>query len=357
MAKVAPGLQASFDRLGRRTVDHVELRRAAGAVLRRHLGFDVAVVATVDPTTLMWTHCVLDGMARDEQLEDEVFANEYSGEDVLTLTDLLGAPGHAGTLRATAAGAPTPSERLHDIYGRRGLHDELRLLLVDGNSAWGALSLLRSGSDFREEEVRAVAAIGQSFAVSLRRSLLHAAVERPDSLDAPPGVIVCERGRGRVLDVSAEARALIDELGTDELPQVIASIRATQEAGGRAEAALATRSGRWLAFHATALGDRDVVIVEQVRAHRLADLIVRSHGLTNREREVVECVARGLSTKDIAAALFISEWTVQDHLKSVFAKFGVRSRQELVAAVFFDHYGPRHAAEDTPSPYGWYLTG
>ena len=88
---------------------------------------------------------------------------------------------------------------------------QTRILLVDGNSAWGALSLLRSGSDFREEEVRAVAAIGQSFAVSLRRSLLHAAVERPDSLDAPPGVIVCERGRGRVLDVSAEARALIDE--------------------------------------------------------------------------------------------------------------------------------------------------
>lgn len=70
---------------------------------------------------------------------------------------------------------------------------------------------------------------------------------------------------------------------------------------------------------------------------------------------MVEQVARGRSTKAIARDLFISEWTVQDHLKAIFAKFGVRSRQELVAAIFFDHYGPRHAAEDTPSPYGWYL--
>jgi len=313
------------------------------------------VLATVDPTTLMWTHCVLDGMQRDEQLEEEVFANEYSGADVLTLVDLHRTPGHAGALRATASASGSTSPRLHELYGQRGLRDELRLLLVDGDSAWGALCLLRSGSDFTADEVRAVSSVGPTFAVSLRRSLLRAAVERPEALDAPPGVIVCEGGL--VTEVSEEAQVLIDELGTDELPQVIAALRARRAAGGRAEAALATRSGRWLAFHATSLGDREVVIVEQVRAHRLAELIVRTHGLTPREREVVECVARGLSTKDVAATLHISEWTVQDHLKAVFSKFGVRSRQELVAAVFFDHYGPRHAADDTPSPYGWYLDG
>ena len=59
-----------------------------------------------------------------------------------------------------------------------------------------------------------------------------------------------------------------------------------------------------------------------------------AHGLTNRETEVALAVLRGESSKEIAAALFLSPWTVQDHLKAVFAKTGVRSRRELSMRLF-----------------------
>jgi hypothetical protein len=47
-----------------------------------------------------------------------------------------------------------------------------------------------------------------------------------------------------------------------------------------------------------------------------------------------------LSTKALADRLFLSPWTVQDHLKSIFEKTGIHSRRELRARIFFDEVLP-----------------
>ena len=52
-------------------------------------------------------------------------------------------------------------------------------------------------------------------------------------------------------------------------------------------------------------------------------------------------VALGLSTEAIGARLYLSRWTVQDHLKAIFEKVGVVTRGELVARVFFSQRAPR----------------
>jgi DNA-binding CsgD family transcriptional regulator len=83
-------------------------------------------------------------------------------------------------------------------------------------------------------------------------------------------------------------------------------------------------------------------------------LIADAYGLTERERIVIQLVAQGLATGEIASRLHLSPYTVQDHLKAIFEKTGVSARGELVARLFFEHYVPRLTSGTSVGPTGWF---
>jgi DNA-binding CsgD family transcriptional regulator len=62
-------------------------------------------------------------------------------------------------------------------------------------------------------------------------------------------------------------------------------------------------------------------------------LFTRVCGLSPREAELLGYVAAGAITRDIAQLTFVSEHTVQDHLKSIFTKTDTRTRRALLARV------------------------
>ena len=75
-----------------------------------------------------------------------------------------------------------------------------------------------------------------------------------------------------------------------------------------------------------------------------ADLV---ETLSRREREVYELVCEGLSNREIARRLFISEATVKAHVHHVFDKLGIRSRTALAMNAARDRW--RQAASTASS--------
>src|SRR5262245_8515547 len=95
VARLAQGLDPALD--------HIMLRCRASQLLRGAVGFDLAIWCVLDPVTLMWASCVIDGGPHDERLEHELFANEYGQHDVLRLAELADGP-RVGTLSAITGG-------------------------------------------------------------------------------------------------------------------------------------------------------------------------------------------------------------------------------------------------------------
>jgi DNA-binding CsgD family transcriptional regulator len=97
------------------------------------------------------------------------------------------------------------------------------------------------------------------------------------------------------------------------------------------------RDGLWVTLRAARVEKRSAgaasiaVSIEPTPASERAALYARSAGLSERESELLTLLVAGADTRELAKRLFVSEHTVQDHLKSVFAKTGVNNRRVLVA--------------------------
>lgn len=78
-----------------------------------------------------------------------------------------------------------------------------------------------------------------------------------------------------------------------------------------------------------------LILLEKVKIRREIDIkrIGLHYGLTNREIDILELIYEGFSNKEISKKLFISEYTVKDHLKNIMAKFDVTSRNKLIAKI------------------------
>jgi DNA-binding CsgD family transcriptional regulator len=100
-------------------------------------------------------------------------------------------------------------------------------------------------------------------------------------------------------------------------------------------AAVFAGAGIWLGLTLTARRERVVIKEVPVASGEpfvLNEARLRELGITPRELEILQLIARGLSTREIAATLFVSENTVKTHAGRVLDKLGVNRRIKAVEA-------------------------
>jgi len=181
----------------------------------------------------------------------------------------------------------------------------------------------------------------------LRRALLagHSGDPRPA---LGHGVVILD-AVGSVTSVNDAAERWLAQIpecdwpSSSQLPVPLLAAAAAVGTGGAGHeprtpsVRLRTVRGDWLSVHASLLHGSDdrstVLVLEEPGPGDVASLILDSHGVTSSQARVVALVLRGYSTKQIVAQLAISQYTVQEHLRAVFDKLGVRSRQELAAVL------------------------
>jgi DNA-binding CsgD family transcriptional regulator len=343
--------RSAITRLCASGLSPLELLRQVAERVRAAVPYVSAGWQLTDPATLLGT----SGFAVDVDpgTHLQLIENELTGADFIPFTLVARSPAAALTLSTTTGGELDRSARYRTINATNGWGDELRAVFRSGGAAWGQVCLARAAGepDFSPDDTAFLAAVCGEIGDGLRSALLldSACSAVPGRA---PGLVVLQDD-GSVEAMSDDAVHWLAELPDEglELPPVVyevarraRSLADTGRPGLPARARVRVPSQHWLVLHGARLRPvasghpTTAVVVEQAHHAELVPLIVAAHELTPREREVTEMLVRGLSTAEIAATLWLSPYTVRDHVKAVFGKLGVRSRPELTAMLFHEHY-------------------
>jgi len=260
----------------------------------------------------------------------------------------LATSGPVTTLAAVTGGDLRRDLSWREVWGPAGVGDKMRVQLNAGGACWALVHLHRDGArrHYSEQDVKFAADVAPLLAPRVRADLRTPCPRDADS-GAGPGTIILDQDQSMVA-ATEQAWRWIDRLGVpgpnpaEPLPPHVYVLAAHVAASpDRRPARVRARAadGTWVVIRAAALTTGShlpagyAITLEAAPAGDLAPLLMRAWGLTSREREVARLVIDGLSTEDIATALFISVHTVRDYLKMIFGKIGVSRRQDLIAVL------------------------
>jgi len=360
--------------LGEAGLDDRDLRRQILTVLGEVVPFDSFAWLLTDPVTMVGA-APLAEVPRVSELPDLIKAKYAT--PVNRWTVLLRQDSPAGLLCGATGGELARSRVWREVMSRYGVSDVASAVFADQYGCWGFLDLWRDGSrgPFDTADADFLVALTAPLARALRlcqaRTFIKpAAVHR---YDTGPVVLTLDDGL-RITSRTAASQAWLDVLlppGPSEqavpasVYNVAAQLLSAEEGIDDHPAVTRTHlaGGFWLTLRAARLsaqhdspapaGGTIVVTIEEASPADRLDLFGRAFGFTARERELLSLLAVGSDTRALARQMSLSEHTIQDHLKAIFAKTGSRDRITLLSRALGTRPGDvddRSAARGRPAP-------
>ena len=320
------------DRLAARPTDSRVFRAEVLDRLRRSVGFDSFAWVLTDPVTTVG----VDPFAQLPDLRElpTVVRLKY-------LTDLNR---WTSLTDASSLGDRGEESRLwREVQRPHGVADVASVVFKDRFGCWGFLDLWSSRT-FTASEVDVLRRLTPHLTTALRRRQAATfAVVAPDRAQAGPAVLLLRDDLG-IAGQTGAAEAWMSVMlppssGVPPIPaaayNVAAQLLAREHGVDDHEAMARTHlaDGLWATVRASRVepGELIAVSVEATGPADRLDVFARAVGLSARERELVTLLAQGADTAEAAARMSVSPHTLQDHLKSVFAKTGTRTRRVLLS--------------------------
>jgi DNA-binding NarL/FixJ family response regulator len=334
-------------RICRGEADARTLRLEALDAIRRTVGFDAYAWLLTDPESSVGSSPLADVpcLPRLPQLIRLKYAT--------SVNRWTGLPSAAASLHEVTGGSLSRSLMWQELLGQYQVTDIASSVYRDRFGCWGFLDLWRiSAPEFTEADIEFLEHIAAPVTAALRRGLARTFIPAAGAGQMPAGPVVLLLSP--MLEVRAQTpqtqrylRVLVPPEAEDQAPvpagayNVAAQLLAA-EAGvddNPPVARVHLSGGRWLTLRAARMQDagqvpedRDIAVsIEPATAGDRVSVFARACGLSPRETELLHHLAGGAGTRDVARQMFVSENTVQDHLKSIFDKSAARSRRALLA--------------------------
>ncbi len=329
--------------LGR--LDERDLRAQVIHELRSSLGFDAYAWLLTDPRTWVGT-APLAEVPEPEDLP-RLIGLKYR----TTVNRWTTLPPRRGVLLSvTTGGRLVESLIWRELLKGYGVVDIASVSFRDRYGSWGFLDLWRCAPQpsFTDADASLLTQVAAPITSALRRAQARLFTGAPLTAGTVgPAVLVLDDGLQilqQTAPVDQHLRALLPtDPDLSPVPaaalNVAAQLQAVESGADHhpPSARAHLTGGPWISIRASRLTGSALergtiaITIETLALSEHVDLFACVTAVTPRERQLLHLLTNGADNATVATSMSISLFTVQDHLKSIYAKSGARTRTELIA--------------------------